>query len=101
MDLEDIITHALVAVLMITPIISVILLTVTLKQKKHIDELKTKLDAISEDVYKTGEKTLGEVKEEMLKQRHMLMETMSSINDNVTRGVINMGKTANKDKESK
>lgn len=92
MDLDVIAAHIMVAVMVLSPILSVALIVLNVKQKKRIDELGVKLDELSRFINENSKQNLNQLKDELGKQRTLLTQSLSSINDNVTRGVISMSK---------
>ena len=92
MDLDVIVTHIMVAVMVLPPILSVVLIVLNAKQKKRIDELGVKIDELSQFINENSKQNVNQIKDELGKQRTLLTQSLSSINDNVTRGVISMSK---------
>ena len=92
MDLDVIVTHIMVAVMVLSPILSIVLIILNVKQKKRIDELGVKVDELSRFIAENEKQNLNQLKDELSKQRTLLTQSLSSINDNVTRGVISMSK---------
>ncbi|MBQ6646213.1 MAG: hypothetical protein IJM56_05990 [Clostridia bacterium] len=92
MDLDVIVTHIMVAVMVLSPILSVVLIVLNAKQKKRIDGLSVKVDELSRFINENNKQNLNQIRDELGKQRTLLTQSLSSINDNVTRGVISMSK---------
>ena len=87
MDLDSIITLVLVALMIIGPVLSAVVIILNVKMSKRIKALTVKLDEMESH---TDEKLKGNenlIKDELSRQRRMLTESLTSINDNVTRGV--------------
>ncbi len=92
MDLDAAITTVLVVILIITPIITAVLLFFTLRQRKKLDELMIKMDETARRIEELNRENRTAVSEELARQRRMLAESLSDLNDNLTRGVVNMSK---------
>lgn len=92
MDIDVIATHIMVGVMVLSPILSIVLIALNLKQKKRIDELNVKMDELSRFTGESHQQSAAQIKDELARQRALLTQSLSSINDNVTRGVISMSK---------
>ena len=92
MDIDVIATHIMVAVMILSPILSIVLIVLNVKQKKRIDGLNVKIDELSKFVGESNKQNANQIKDELGKQRALLTQSLSSINDNITRGVISMSK---------
>ena len=92
MDLDAAITIVLVALMVISPLLMVVLIVMNGKLKRRLNEMKTALDEMESRVDKRLGDNENALKDELAKQRRMLSESLASINDNVTRGVIDMTK---------
>lgn len=75
-------------------LVSVICLAVlTAKQARKISELGLQLKKTEQKLEKAGEESVALMKEELSKQRILLTQSLSDINNNVTRSVINRNRT--------
>lgn len=92
MDIDTVVTYIMVAVMVLSPILSVILIVLNAQQKKRIDALSLKIDEMEAHLDETLKQTTAQTREELAKQRTLLTQSLSSINDSVTRGVISMSK---------
>lgn len=92
MDIDALATYIMVAVMVLSPILSAVLIVLTVKQKKRIEVLSIKLDEMESHMDKALNQTAAQTKDELAKQRTLLTQSLSSINDNLTRGVISMSK---------
>ncbi|MBQ3760682.1 MAG: hypothetical protein II875_01575 [Clostridia bacterium] len=92
MDLDAAITTVLVVILIITPIITAVLLFFTLRQRRKLDELMIKMDETARRIEELNRENRSAISEELARQRRMLTESLSDLNDNLTRGVVNMSK---------
>ena len=92
MDIDTVVTYIMVAVMVLSPILSVILIVLNAQQKKRIDALSLKIDEMEAHLDETLKQTAAQTREELAKQRTLLTQSLSSINDSVTRGVISMSK---------
>ena len=92
MDIDTVVTYIMVAVMVLSPILSVILIVLNAQQKKRINALSLKIDEMEAHLDETLKQTAAQTREELAKQRTLLTQSLSSINDSVTRGVISMSK---------
>ena len=92
MDLDSAITLVLVALMIIAPALTAIMLIVTLKLKRRVQELSDQLNEVESHMDEALNKNESAVKDELAKQRRMLSESLSDINDSVTRGVVSMSR---------
>ena len=92
MSIDAIVTHIMVAVMVLSPILSIILIILNVKQKKRIEDLSAKVDEFEQHFDETAKKNSSHIGDELARQRTLLTQSLSSINENVTRGVINMSK---------
>ncbi len=92
MDIDAVVTHIMVAVMVLSPILSAVLIALNIKQKKQLEALCRKMDELEAHLDETQKQNTKEMRDELSKQRTLLTQSLSSINDNVTRGVISMSK---------
>ena len=92
MDLDSLITTVLVIVILITPVVTAFMFFSNRKLKKNMAELSLKLDEMSAHQDAMNRENAAKISDELAKQRRMLTESLAAVNENVTRGVVNMSK---------
>ena len=90
--MEPAVSTILLAAAIVTVALTAALAVFVYKLKKRVDELGAKIEDFETRSEEVSRRQITEIREELGRQRTLMTQSLSSINDNVTRGVINMSK---------